>query len=250
MKFRGMVFVLGLSAAVLGIAVVAVIADAVRAGWPPLTLNGGISPKNLPRERMAPVTLQVKGVIAAEGQAQASDLSEMTIDLDRNISINAVGFPRCGRSQVEARDLSQCHRAIVGSGVARIVNNSVDAHPRQVPLTVFNGGVSGGDATTLFIQPSVAGAAPKAAVARVTLKGIHRGLYGTEAVVHIPPLFQGYSLRSFGITLKRHPVDAARGIVTARCGDGHLSAALVSYAFDNGETFTGETVSRTCVPQS
>jgi hypothetical protein len=109
---RNLLVALALSAVLaLGVAAVATAKfDTFRAGNLILQADGGVSPKALPKKKMAPVKLHIKGKISTSDGTHASAFREATIDFDKNGSINTKGLPVCKRGELEARDTKAARR--------------------------------------------------------------------------------------------------------------------------------------------
>src|SRR5215204_4373669 len=92
----------------------------VKAGDLVLTINGGVSPKALPKKEMAPITLNVQGKIETADGKHPPALREVIVDTDRNGTIDARGVPTCKAGQLEATTTATaekaCRAAIVGLG--------------------------------------------------------------------------------------------------------------------------------------
>jgi hypothetical protein len=224
-------------------------------------LDGGVTPKALPKREMAPIALRLSAKVATEDGTQPSALRELTIDFDKNGALNATGLPACGKSQLETRNAQAarqaCRKSIVGSGTADVEVAS-SKQPIPLPLTLFNGGVRNGT-TTLFIRSSIAVPTPAPIIATVKLKRIHTGRYGLEAVAKIPPIAGGSgSLLDFSLEVKRLFTykGTQESYAMARCPDGHLDADVESAIFKNEAKAPGVartttikgTVIRPCTP--
>lgn len=214
-----------------------------------LRINGGVAPRALPKHRFAPITLRASGNIATTDGTQPPAARKVTIDFDRNGTINARGVPTCKPGKLQSRDTGAakkaCPKAIVGKGKTSVQV----AFPEQAPfsssgpLVAFNGGVHGG-VTTMYIHAYVAVPAPTAIVTTVKVKKIHKGRFGTRAIATIPKIAGGYgSVRNFSLaihrTFKRH--GHKQGYLLARCADGHFLAHATA-VFAGGARLSGNVV--------
>lgn len=224
----------------------------VRAGNLVLTLNGSVSPKALPKNEMAPITLNASGNISTVDGSQPPVTQEVSIDFDRSGTVNAKGLPVCKRGKLEARTTSAakaaCPTAIVGSGKTTVRV----AFPEQAPFTstgplvLFNGGVSGGT-TTMYIHAYVNVPAPTAIVTTVKITKINKGRYGMRAVAKIPTIAGGSgAVTDFSFTVQRKfkRGGTSQSYLLARCATGSL-AAHATVIFKGGTRIAG-TVVRTC----
>jgi hypothetical protein len=264
---RNLLVALALSAVLaLGVAAVATAKfDTFRAGNLILQADGGVSPKALPKKKMAPVKLHIKGKISTSDGTHASAFREATIDFDKNGSINTKGLPVCKRGELEARDTKAakkvCGKTAVGSGKGRIEIAFPEQRPIAVhaPITVFNGGTKGGK-TTLFIHTFITVPVPAAVVTTVTVKKIHKGRYGLRTVSKVPVVAGGSgSILEFDINFgKTYRYKGKKmSYLTARCPDGHFNADVKSAIFKNeaqtagvaAKTVLKGTVIRPCTPK-
>jgi hypothetical protein len=227
----------------------------VRAGNLVLKVNGGVTPRALPRNRLAPITLHASGDIGTTDGTQPPALKEVTIDFDKHGTVNAKGLPVCQPGKLQATDTQHakeaCKGAIVGTGKTRVRV----AFPEQAPfvssgpLVLFNGGVHGG-VTTMFIHAYVNVPAPTAIVTRVAIKKIHKGRYGTRAVATVPVIAGGSgSVIHFDLAVhrlfKRH--GKKQSYLLARCANGHFFAHAAA-KYRDGRTMEGDVV-RACSPR-
>ena len=191
---RGLTWTLVLCAA-MAVSVTAIASAAkptvVRAGNVILTLNGGVSPKKLPKNKLAPIALNVSGSIATVDGSQPPVAKTVTIDFDKNGTVNAKGLPVCRSGQLQARDTGDakaaCPKAIVGKGRTTVRVAFPDQAPFNAsgPLVLFNGGVKGGT-TTMFIHAYVNVPTPTALVTTVKITKIRKGRFGTRADAEDP----------------------------------------------------------------
>jgi hypothetical protein len=223
----------------------------VQVGNLKLTLNGSFSPKALPKNKPAPITLNVSGKIETTDGKHPPALKEVVVETDKNGSIDVKGLPVCTSGKLQAQDTSHaeaiCKTAIIGSG---ITNVEVE-FPEQAPfiakskLLAFNGGTSGGK-TTIFIHAYLSSPVSAAVVTTVKISKIHNGRYGTKSIASIPKIAGGYgSVREFALTFARGYKNTP--FLFAKCPDGHLNAKATS-VFTDGTKLTGSFV-RSCTPK-
>lgn len=227
----------------------------VRAGDVVLELNGGVTPRALPRNRLAPITLQASGNIDTTDGAQPPALKEVTIDFDKHGAVNAKGLPVCQPGKLQATDTQHakeaCKGAIVGTGKTRVRVAFPEQAPFESsgPLVLFNGGVHGG-VTTMYIHAYVNVPAPTAIVTRVRIAKIHKGRYGTRAVATVPVIAGGSgSVVQFNFAIHRLFKRGGRkqSYLLAECANGHFFAHAVA-KYRNGPTMVGDIV-RACSPR-
>lgn len=242
----------GLACAVVVAAAGASGPTVVRAGNLVVRLNGGVTPKRLPKRRMAPITLRVSAGIATLDGSQPAATRRVVTEFDRNGRVSARGLASCRRGQLEARTTAGakrvCRRAIVGSGKTKVRVAFAEQRPFDAsgPLVLFNGGVRHG-VTTLYIHAYVDVPAPTAIVTPVKIRRIHRGRYGTRAVAAIPKIAGGNgSVTHFGLAIRRsfRFRGQRRSYLSARCATGRFFArAKIAFA---GAPQIGGNVIRPC----
>jgi hypothetical protein len=227
----------------------------VQVGNLKLTLNGGFSPKKLPKSKMSGINLNVEGKIQTVDGSHPPALREVVVETDKNGTINAKGLPVCTAAKLNSQDTSHaikaCPNAIVGEGKTDVEI----AFPEQAPiiahskLVAFNGGVKGGK-TTIFIHAFLTVPVPAAVVTTVTVSKVHNGRYGTKSVAKIPVIAGGSGSPTF-FQLKFGRKFTYKGkkqdYLLAKCPDGHLNAKATSI-FSDGSKLTGSFV-RSCTPK-
>lgn len=219
----------------------------VQAGNLRLTINGGVSPKALPKTKPAPITLNVSGKIENVDGSHPPPLTEVLVDTDRNGSVDARGVPTCKQNQLEAQTTAKaekvCKAAIVGTGTTDVELLFPESSPVELhsKLLAFNGGVKGGT-TTIFIHAFLSTPVTAAVVTTVKISKEHKGRYGTRSVASIPKI-AGYagSVKSFNLTINK------RGYLLAKCTDGHIDAQGEA-VFHDGTKAKGA-VTRPCTPK-
>jgi hypothetical protein len=228
-------------------------ATVVRAGNLVLRINGGVSPKKLPRNRLAPITLHASGRFSTADGSHPPATKTVTIDFDKHGTINAKGLAVCQQGKLQSRDTRQvkaaCPKAIVGSGKTTVEVSFPEQPPFEStgPLVLFNGGVHHG-VTTMYIHAYVSVPTPTAIVTVVKIKKIHKGPYGTRAVARIPKIAGGAgSLTNFNLTIHRtfRRGGKKQSYLLARCANGHFRAHAVMRTSDGN--FLAGSILRTCV---
>jgi hypothetical protein len=223
----------------------------VQVGNLKLTLNGGFSPKKLPKNKPAPISLNVSGKIQTLDGTHIPALKEVIVETDKNGSINTKGLPTCTAGKLQAQTTAKaeaiCKKAIIGKG---ITNVEVE-FPEQAPfiakskLLAFNGGVKGGK-TTIYIHAFLTSPVSAAVVTTVKISKVHNGRYGTKSVATIPKIAGGSgSVKEFALSFTRGFKNTP--FLFAKCTDGHLNAKATS-VFADGTKLVGSFV-RSCTPK-
>jgi hypothetical protein len=217
----------------------------VVAGNLEFTFNGGFSPSKLPKNKLAPISLQASGLIKTKDGTHPPALKETIVETDKNGAINVKGIPVCKSGALQSRDTkaaeAACKKSIIGTGQT----TAEIAFPEQTPfdvnskLIVFNGGFSGGT-TTLYIHAFFTKPTPGAIVTTLKIKKVHNGRYGLKTVATIPKIAGGSgSVKSFNLTINK------KGVLTAKCADGKLQAKATA-KFSDGTQVGPATITRAC----
>jgi hypothetical protein len=215
-------------------------ATVVQAGNLVLRINGSVSPKKLPKGRLAPITLNASGIIGTVDATHPPATRNVTIDFDKHGTINAKGLPVCRPGKLQSRSTAAakkaCPKAIVGKGSTAVEVAFPEQRPFTAsgPLVLFNGGVHGG-VTKMYIHAYVNVPAPTAIVTTVKVRKIHKGPYGTRAIATIPKIAGGSgSLVRFNFSIHRtfrfH--GKRQSYLLARCANGRFRAHAVTQMSD------------------
>ena len=227
--------------AVLAIAITALAGAAstqIHVGNLILTFGGTVSPKAMPKNDYVPVTTNIFGRIKTDDGTHPSALREAVVDIDKDVKINARGFPSCKGGQLEARPTPAakkvCGKAILGSGNAHVEIAFPEQPPIRIasPLTVFNGGEKGGK-VTLLIHVFITVPVPAAIVTQVTIQ--RRGS-GVHSIARVPVIAGGSgSTLDFKFKLGRTFTRKGRkiGYFEAKCPDGKFRASTPKTIFKN-----------------
>jgi hypothetical protein len=220
-----------------------------------VTFNGGVTPKKLPKSKLAPIAFNASGKIETVDGSHPPALKEVVIEADKNSAINAKGLPVCTSAKLQATDTpharAACPTAIVGEGKTDIEVEFPEQHPfiAKSTLLAFNGGTSGGK-TTIFVHAYLSSPVSAAVVTTVKVSKIHKGRFGLKSVASIPKIAGGYgSPISFDLTINRSFTYKGKkqSYLLAKCPDGHLNA-LGTAVFQGGPTVSAEIV-RSCTPK-
>jgi hypothetical protein len=240
--------------AVLAIAATAIgQTSTVRAGNLILTISAEVKPKVLPKDKLAPITLNVGGKIETvdktieEGHPPA--LKEVIVDTDKNGAVNAKGLAVCKASAIESTDTkaaeAACPDSIIGTGTTNVQIKFPEQHaiPADSKLVAFNGGVAGGT-TTILIHAYLTVPTPAAIVTTVKITKEHKGRFGLHSVASVPTIAGGSgSVTSF--TLSFHRLFTYKGkkqsYFEAKCADGKFLAQAEAI-FRNAEKIKGSIV--------
>jgi hypothetical protein len=210
----------------------------VQAGNLQVTFGGGIYQGTLPKHRFAPFKHTIFGTIRTTDGSHPSAFRELVLDVDKDVKLNADGYPVCRAGQLEAQDTKSakrvCGKTIVGEGKATAEIAFPEQAPIKVasPLLVFNGGESGGK-VTLLVHTFITVPAPAAIVTKVTIQRKGTGLH---AIARIPVIAGGSgSALNFRFTLgKTYRYKHKKvGYFNARCPDGVFKVRSKRALFKN-----------------
>ena len=220
----------------------------VEAGWgQPLSINGGVLPKSLPKNDRVPVALGVSGKIQGRGET-VPVLRKLTLDLDRDGALDVAGLPACSRQQLQASTkyvAKNCRGAQVGGGVAHLALAG-QPEPSVVKLALFNGGEREG-AVTAFLRAFIPAPVSAPVLAVVKVKPHDERPYGLRALTELPAIpGEMATLLDFNLTINRRLIPPNSSFAMARCRDGALNARLTSFELNTGELFSGPTFVRSC----
>lgn len=223
----------------LGVAAIAsAVQTTLRAGNLIVTFGGTTSPKAMPKNNYTPVTTNVFGKIATSDGTHPSALRQVDFDIDKDVKINVKGFPACKSGQLTARDtkaaMKVCGDTVLGSGNAHIEVAFPEQKPILVtsPITVFNGGESGGK-VKLLIHVFITVPAPAAIVTDVTIKRKGSGISTISKV----PVAAGGSGSAIDFKFKLGKTYSYKGkkygYFEAKCPDGVFKANVKKVLFKN-----------------
>jgi hypothetical protein len=246
-----------IAAALLAATAVAEKPTTVKAGNLVLTINGGVTPKALPKKTMAPITLNVSGRIASADGSHPPALSEVIVDTDKNGTIDARGAPTCLQGKLEAQTTANaekaCRPAIVGTGTTDVEVEFPEQKPIQIhsKLLAVNGGSKGGT-TTIFIHAYLTNPIAAAIVTTVKISKEHKGRYGIKSVASVPKIAGGSgSVTAFNLIFQKRLFTykgKKHGYLLARCADGHFDAQAEAI-FSNGDRLGPAKIVRACTPK-
>jgi hypothetical protein len=238
-----------LAFAVAGIASAAKVT--VRTGNLILTYEGSVKPKALPKNKLAPISLDISGTIAAVDGGHPPALRTVTVDTDKHGTVNAKGLPVCTSGRLQAQStvnaIKACPKAIVSVKGSRTTVRVAfpDSTPFTAtgPLTFFNGGVKGGT-TTLFVHAYVNVPTPTAIVTTVRITKRRSGHFGMRSVATVPTIAGGYGspiAYDFKLDRKFTYKGKKQSYLLASCATGRFYAQAES-KFADGTSVKGSVV--------
>jgi hypothetical protein len=249
MKGRLLIALCVLSAAALAISNAS--AQVVRVGNLIIEIEGGVSPKKLPRDTLAPITLDLSGSIATADKTQVPVLRTLSLEFDKHGTLNTKGLAICNTHKLQSTVTSQakqsCKDSLIGQGRAEAEIYLPEQPPFSAggQLLIFNGPPKGNN-PTLIAHVYAFVPAPTTFVTTIDISKA-KGKYATKAEVKIPTIVSGQgSLISF--KAKLHKTWSYKGqrqnLLLARCANGHFFAHG-DFLFSDGTKLSGD-VAKSC----
>ncbi|MGH8432224.1 MAG: hypothetical protein ACREUF_17660 [Solimonas sp.] len=227
-------------------------AQVVKSGNIEIEIEGGFSPKKLPKKGKAPITLNVEGSMATTDKTHVPAVKTIFLEFDRNGELNTKGLDSCTvgklQSTLTAQAKAACPKALVGQGrvTAEIALPEQAPFSASGPLLIFNG--SQGNKQKLIFHVYANVPAPTTVVTTAII-GKGKGPYGTSANVAVPSITSGQgSLTSFKAKLAKtwSASGKKQNLLLAGCPSGSLKARG-DLSFVNGTKLTGNIV-KPCTP--
>jgi hypothetical protein len=232
-------------------------AERVQGGNLIVSLNGGISPKTLPRHRPAPVAVHLAGRVLTSDRAPLPRVNWIRLELAWRGVLDIHGLPVCPRARListkTGQALERCGSAQVGRGrlFARVFVPNQPPFDIHANLVAFNGRSKSGRPLVLVHSYS-----DRPPVAFIIPFSVHhkRGAFRTVLVALIrrsagpwPHVanFQINVSRSFERNGERRSYLSASCPIPRNFTAGFLSFARATYSFEGGKQLRVESV-RTC----
>jgi hypothetical protein len=221
-----------------------------------VSLDGGLSPLKLPRDRPAPVAIHLEGGLQTADGSLLPRVTRIELGLPGQGVISTRGLPRCSRRRLlntkPPEALAACRPALIGHG--RLEAEVVV--PRQAPFTIqarllaFNARVRGHRAILLH---AYAASPPTVAVLPFLVRP-GSGRFGTALVADLPAALGPWPhFAHFEITLSRRYAyrGEGRSYLSASCPvpprltGGFFSLAKATLTLAGGRTI-GTGIARGC----
>jgi hypothetical protein len=155
-----------------------------------VSFNGRFLPHALPRDRDAPITVDLNGHIRTTDGSRPPQLRRISIAVNRYGRLSTEGLPTCSTAQLESTSpglaLARCRGALVGRGRfgAQVELPEASPFPAEGSMLAFNGRSGGKPAVFLHIH----GSNPIDITVILTFQIRHRqeGKFGTLFTAKIP----------------------------------------------------------------
>lgn len=244
---RGTFFKAVVALGLLGL-VVAGVAQALKIeiGKTVVSATATVEPRALPAKTNAPVNVQSVTRIGTTDGSTPPTLKELVFQFDGNGAVDTKGLPICTMAKLaettppEAR--KRCAGAIVGEGTGKAVVTMPGKAPQRIssPLTLFNAPPQGGR-PSLIVHAYETVPVPKAVLVPFTVERIHKGRYGYQVKIAVPPIAEGFGAATLaeatiGKTWKRGGKEV--GYASAHCSGGRLQVHG-AISFTDGSFFPG-----------
>jgi hypothetical protein len=160
-----------------------------------ISFSGGFSPHSLPRDRLAAVTVDVKGAIGTTDGSHPPAVRRIEIAINRHGRLTTQGLPACSGPQLQSTStetaLQRCRPALVGRGrfAANVEFPSTEPVLANGAMLAFYGRSDGKRALLLHLYATT----PVRATFVLPLIISNRGgeLFGTTLAARIPTLAGG-----------------------------------------------------------
>jgi hypothetical protein len=188
-----------------------------------VSFDGKISPRNLPRQRPAPVSLELRGSVRGTDGAPPPQLQRVEFAFGARGGLDTAGLPVCPRARLrnatQRQALARCRSALVGRGE---IATEVPLDPAEPLLAdagvlAFNGRSGGRPAVWVHAYSA---SPPVSFVLPFYLRRLRTGAYGVlmrSPVRHA--LGRWPRMRAFSVTLGRRYRAGAKlhSYLSARC---------------------------------
>lgn len=221
-----------------------------------VSLDGGLAPLKLPRDRPAPVSIHLSGGLQTADRSVLPRVTKIEIGLPGQGVLTTRGLPVCPqrlvRHTLPAQALAACRRALVGHGNLRaeVLLPNQPSFQVHASLLAFNGSVDGRRAVLLHAYSEN----PPTAVVLTFRIRLRSGRLGTTLVADLPPSlgpwphFAHFAMtfgRRYAYRGKRYSYIAASCPISNANTAGFFSFARASYTLAGGRE-VGTSIPRSC----
>ncbi len=244
----------------LGVAALVAVGSAsavtVLAGNLVIEVDGAISPKVLPKDKLVPISFHGSASVATKDSSHIPPALSTQLLVDKHIVIDTTGLPTCTKAEIEssppAAAMKACGDALIGKGTssAEVQFPEQPAFTAKGPLLAFNGPAGGGYGAgayheqLYYVYADVPVPTALIAVAKVSKA---TGPYGYKISISIPEIAGGagsFSGAEFTIGRKWTYQGHTHSFLNAECANGYFDAQ-VKVDFGDGSRLQGN-VPQTC----
>jgi hypothetical protein len=230
---------------------VAVARQFVQEGTLRVAFDARLLPHALPRERDAPVTVQMAGAVRTTDGSTPPQLRDISIAMNRAGVVSVAGLPSCQASELQQTSteaaLALCRNALVGRGhfAANVNFSGVPVFPARGPVLIFNSSTKERAGLLLHLY----GSSPVRAtfVLPFKISRNSKGKFGTVFSTHIPRLAsdRGY-VTDIDLTIGRkyRYQGRQRSFISASCAapagftGAFFELAKATFSFAGGKQLT------------
>jgi hypothetical protein len=172
-----------------------------------VSLDGEIHPDRLPRDRVAPVSLTLRGTVAAENGGELPRLDRIEVAFGARGGLDTAGLAVCPRARLrnatQSQALERCRSALVGRGTIEVEvpfnpDEPISAHASVLAFNARAGGRPAVWVHAYSVSP------PASLVLPFYLRQVDDGAYGLLMRAPAAAALGRWSrLRSFDLTLGR-----------------------------------------------
>lgn len=184
-------------------------AEFVQKGDVRISFDGNFSPRSLPRERLAPVKIDVQGAIGTTDGTHPPAVRKIEIAINRHGKLSTQGLPACSGPLLQSTStetaLARCRPALVGRGQFGANVEFPNAEPVLATGTMlaFYGHSNGKKAILLHLYATTPVRATF--VLPLTISSRGNNLFGTVLSAKIPTLAGGLgSVTKIDLTIGRN----------------------------------------------
>jgi hypothetical protein len=221
-----------------------------------LSLAGKLSPRRLPRQGRAPISVSVGGAVSTTDGSPPPQLKTITVQINRNGHFDATGLALCPVARIQpassSRALANCRSSLVGqgsftalAGFGESETGQRETYETQGRLLLFNGQKQG--KSVLFGQIYSSRPFATSFVIPFTVKEIAKGRFGTVLSATLPAALRSWgNLTAIEMTLSRRYAyqGKSHSYISAGCpapkGFGRAVFDLVrgTFAFEGGQSIS------------
>ncbi len=160
-----------------------------------ISFSGDFAPRSLPRDRPAPVTVDVKGAISTTDGTRPPAVRRIEIALNRNGTLSTRGLPTCTGPRLQSTStetaLQRCRPALVGRGRfgAEVELDGTGPVIARGAMLAFYGKSGGSRALLLHLYLKTP--VRTTFVLPLTISSQGKGKFGTVLAARIPTLAGG-----------------------------------------------------------
>ena len=225
------------------------------------SVNAKLSPKKLPRQGSAPVSVSVDWKVSTTDGSEPPTLKTLQIEINRNGILDPTGLPTCPLAKIQPastqRALSNCRSSLVGEGSFSALAGleGQERYEAKGKMVVFNA-IKGGK-PVLFGQIYSAYPFANSFVIVFKVDKTKKGAYGTTLTATLPANLRAWgNLTEISMRLRRtfSYKGKKRSFLSAGCpapkgfSKAVFRLAHTSFAFSGGQkltsTITGDCTAR------